>query len=98
MFNKMKQLMDMKKQADRIKKELDSVMVDVKEVDGIEVQITGSQTFCSVSISEDLLRPENKPRLEKDLMRTLNAAVKKSQDTAARKMAAAMPNIPGINF
>jgi len=98
MFDKMKQLMEMKKQADRIKKELDRVCVDVNDVPGIHIEITGSQAFRSIEIREDLLTAENKARLEADLLRSLNAAVKKSQAAAAQKMAAAMPNIPGMNF
>ena len=98
MFDQMKQLMEMKKQADRIKKELDALIIDCKEVSGIEVQLTGSQTFRSIVINEDLLRPENKNRLEKDLLRSINAAIKKSQNTAAQKMAASMPKIPGMGF
>ena len=98
MFDKMKQLMEMKRQADRIKKDLDGMLVDIKEVPGISIQVTGSQVFQSLAIDAELLRPENKARLEKDLMRSLNAAVKKSQTMAAQKMAAAMPNIPGMNF
>lgn len=98
MFDKMKQLMDMKKQADRIKKELDAITVDINEVKGIEVQITGSQAFRSITIDPELLKSENKARLEKDLLRSVNAAVKKSQNTAAQKMAASMPNLPGMGF
>jgi len=98
MLDKMKQLMEMKKQADRIKKDLDAFVVDVHETAGIKIQITGSQAFRMIDIEEGLLRPENKSRLEKDLLRSLNAAIKKSQTTAAQKMAAVMPNIPGMNF
>ena len=98
MFDKMKQLMEMKKQADRIKKELENIVVEVKEVEGISIQITGSQSFRSIEINQDLLKPENKGRFEKELLRSLNAAVKKSQKEAAEKMAASMPNIPGLNF
>jgi len=98
MFDKMKQLMEMKKQADRIKKELDAITVDVNEVNGIAVQITGSQAFRSITIDPELLKSENKARLEKDLLRSMNAAVKKSQNTAAQKMAASMPNLSGMGF
>lgn len=98
MFDQMKQMMEMKKQADRIKKELDAITVDINEVKGIDIQVTGSQSFRSISIDEQLLVPENKARFEKDLLRSLNAAIKKSQSTAAQKMAASMPKIPGMNF
>jgi DNA-binding protein YbaB len=98
MLDKMKQLMEMKKQADRIKKDLDALIVDVNEVNGIAIQVTGSQAFRSIAIDADLLKPENKARLEKDLLRSVNASIKKSQTMAAQKMAAIMPNIPGMNF
>ena len=98
MLDQMKQLMEMKKQADRIKKELDMVSVDINEVKGISIQITGSQNFRFIRIDEEFLKPEHKARLEKDLLRSINAAVKKSQTTAAQKMAGSMPNIPGLNF
>lgn len=98
MLDKMKQFMEMKKQADKIKRDLDGIVVDVHDVPGIRIQITGSQVFQSVEIEETLLKPEQRGRLQKDLLRGLNAAVKKSQTTAAQRMAAVMPNIPGMNF
>ena len=98
MFDQMKKVMEMKKQADRIKKELDAVAVNVSDVKGIDIQITGSQVFRSIDIDADMLKPENKARLEKDLLISVNAAVKQSQKEAAQKMAAAMPSIPGMGF
>ena len=93
MFDKMKQLMDMKKQADRLKKELDAVTLDIAEVKGIKIAITGAQEIRSIEIDEALLTPANKKRLESDLMRSLNAATKKVQQVAAQKMMAAMPGL-----
>jgi DNA-binding YbaB/EbfC family protein len=93
MFDKMKDLMEMKKQADRIKKELDAITVEVNDVQGIKISVTGSQNFRSVEIDAGLLKPENKSRLENDLLRSINAAIKKSQTTAAQKMATVMPGL-----
>jgi len=93
MFDKMKQLMDMKKQADRLKKELDAVTLDIAEVKGIKIAITGAQEIRSIEIDEMFLSPANKKRLESDLMRSLNAATKKVQQVAAQKMMAAMPGL-----
>lgn len=93
MFDKMKQLMDMKKQADRLKKELDAVVMDINEVKGIKVTITGSQEIRAIEIDEALLTAANKKRLESDLMRSLNVATKKVQQVAAQKMMAAMPGL-----
>lgn len=77
MFDKMKDLMEMKKQADRIKKELDTTMVEVNAVD------------------EALLREGNKQQLEADLLHSVNAAIRKSQEIATQKMKAVMPGFPG---
>ncbi len=91
MLGQMKQFMEMKKQADRIKKELDAITVDVCEVPGIKIQITGSQTVKSITIEENLLKPERREQIQKELLRSVNAAIKKAQNTAAQKMASSMP-------
>ena len=96
MLDKMKQLMELKKQADQIKRELDAALVDVQEVNGIKISITGSQNFRSIEIDGPLLTPENKKRLEGDLLRSMNAAIKKSQMVAAQKMKDVMPGLPGM--
>ena len=97
MFDKMKELMEMKKQADRLKKELDSVVVDVEEVRGIKIRISGSQQIQGIEIDETHLNADNKGRFEKDLMRSLNAATKRSQRLAAEKMKTIMPGgLPGM--
>ena len=85
--------MEMKKQADQIKRELDQITVEVSDVKGIKVVITGSQDFRSVEIDENLLTAGNKNRIQADLLKSINAAVKKSQGVAAQKMAAFMPGL-----
>lgn len=97
MFDKVKQMMEMKKQADEIKKQLDAIEVEVHEVRGIKIVITGSQTFKSIEIEEKHLGAANKDRFQKDLTRSLNEAIKKSQFQAALKMKALMPQgFPGL--
>ena len=96
MFDKMKQLMDMKKQADRIKKELDACSVEVEEVRGIKIKINGSQNFQSIEIDEGQLSANDKNRLESNLLRSVNAAIIKSQNLAASKMKDVMPGFPGM--
>lgn len=93
MFDKMKQLMEMKKQADQIKRELDASDVESNEVSGIKIVINGSQQFRSVEIDQSLLGTENKAKLEQDLLRGLNDAIKKSQNLAAQKMKGVLPGL-----
>ena len=96
MFDKMKQLMEVKKQAERIKKELDAEVVEINDAKGIKIAISGSQNFRSVQIDADLIRAENKDSLERDLLRSMNAAIKRSQEITAKKMSAVMPGLPGF--
>ncbi len=90
-FDKMKELMEMKKQADRIKKELDASTVEVNEVSGVKIVVSGSQDFRSLEIDEALVSAGDKRKLEADLLRSVNAAIKQSQNLAAQKMKAVMP-------
>ena len=97
MFDKMKQLMEMKKQADKMKKELDRELIEVNEVRGIKIVINGSQNFQSVELDEEVLKNAVKFNFERDLLKSINAAIKKSQNVAAGKMKTMMPNgFPGM--
>jgi DNA-binding YbaB/EbfC family protein len=96
MFDKMKGLMEMKKQADRIKKELDASLVEVNEVSGIKIVVNGSQNFKSFEIDDTLVSGGNKKELEANILRGVNEAIKKSQNLAAQKMRAVMPGFPGM--
>ncbi|MFH1359652.1 MAG: YbaB/EbfC family nucleoid-associated protein [Candidatus Omnitrophota bacterium] len=86
MLDKMKQLMEMKRQMETIKRELDSTVIDVHAIEGIRVSINGSQKFRSIEIGEQYLNKENHKRLCEELVRSLNAAIDQSQKAAAQKM------------
>ena len=93
MFDKMKDMMEMKKQADQIKRQLDSVVVDCEDVSGIKIQITGSQQVQSIEIDDKHIDVQNKVRFQRNLVKALNAATKKSQKVAAEKMRGAIPGM-----
>ena len=97
MFDKMKQLMELKKQADQLKRVLEAEKLEINEVRGIKIVVNGAQSFQSIEIDEALLNPANKNRVQMELLRSINTAVKKSQQIAANKMKG-MPglNIPGL--
>ena len=94
MLDQVKKLMEMKKQADILKKELESTIIDVQETRGIKVVINGAQIFQSIEIEEGLLNAGNKNRIQMDLLKNMNTAVKRSQQAAANKM----KNMPGFNL
>ena len=94
MFDQVKKLMEMKKQADILKKELEATIIEVPETRGIKVVVNGAQIFQSIDIEEGLLNAGNKNRIQMDLLKNMNTAVKRSQQAAANKM----KNMPGFNL
>jgi len=91
MLDKMKQLMEMKKQAEFIKKELSRTQLEVNAVPGIRLTVTGAQEFRSLEIVPERLTLDQKAQLEKDLLESINAAIQKVQQAGAEKMSAYMP-------
>jgi DNA-binding protein YbaB len=94
MLDQVKKLMEMKKQADILKKELESTVIEVQETRGIKVVVNGAQIFQSIEIEESLLNASNKNRIQMDLLKNMNTAIKRSQQAAANKM----KNMPGFNL
>ena len=93
MLDKMKQLWEMKRKMDEIKKELDSLVLE-SEDNLVKVTITGSQEIKAVVIKADLAKTAHSA-LEASLTETVARAVRTSQKAAAEKMAA-LGGIPGL--
>ncbi len=93
MLDKMKQLWEMKRKMDEIKKELDTLVL-ASEDNLVKVEITGSQEIKSVTIKVELSGAD-KTKLEASLTETVNRAVRESQKAAAQKMSA-LGSIPGL--
>lgn len=93
MLDKMKQLWEMKRKMDEIKKELDSLVL-ASEDNMVKVSITGSQEIKGIEIKCDLAAAD-KAKLEAALTETANRAVRESQKAAAQKMSA-LGGIPGL--
>ena len=94
MLDQVKKLMEMKKQADILKKELEATIIEVQESRGIKIVINGAQIFQSIEIDESLLNAANKNRIQMEILKGLNTAIKRSQQAAANKM----KNMPGFNL
>lgn len=101
MFNKLKQIKDLRKQARELQDNLAQDSVTAESEGGqIKIVIDGNQQVKEVKIDEALLSSENKDRLENGLKETYNKAIKDVQTLMARKMQSGdlnMPNIPGLN-
>ena len=97
MFDQMKKMMEMKRQADKMKKELEKIQQEYNDVRGLTIKINGAQMFQGIEIDDSWLSPEKKSRFQTELVRALNMAIKKSQKEAAIKMQkSGNLNIPGL--
>lgn len=97
MFDQMKKLMELKKQADQLKKELEKIVIEYNEVRGIKIKLNGAQMFQSVEVEDSWLDPKQKGRFHTELVKAINMAIKKSQKEAAMQMQKSGGlNIPGL--
>ncbi|MCT4591957.1 MAG: YbaB/EbfC family nucleoid-associated protein [Candidatus Gracilibacteria bacterium] len=85
MFDKMKDLYNMQKQAKQVKKELKNIHVEAEE-DGVKIVVTAEQEVISIDIAPEKLGVENKAKLEKTIINVMQKATKKAQEIAAAKM------------
>ena len=97
MFNKLKQLKDLKSQANQIKSQLAEEITEV-EKNGIKILINGNQEIISYKVTnQELLNPEKASELETTLKEATNEAIKEAQKMMAHHMMASGDfNIPGI--
>ncbi|MFA5829670.1 MAG: YbaB/EbfC family nucleoid-associated protein [Candidatus Gracilibacteria bacterium] len=87
MFDKAKDLYKLQKQAKQIKEELKNIHIEA-EVDGIIVVIDGEQEVVSVTLPEEECK--NPKKLQDNLVKAFNKAIKKAQQIAAEKMKGVM--------
>ena len=97
MFDQVKKLMELKQQADKLKKELEKIVVEYNEVRGIKIKLNGAQMFQSIEVEESWLSAQQKNRFQMELVKAINMAIKKSQKEAAAQMQKSGGlNIPGL--
>ena len=98
MFNKLKQFKDIRDQAKQIQNKLAEESITVKE-SGVELTMDGNLAIKSLNISEDMLNPGKKEKLEKAIIKAAEEAMKKMQRVMAMKMKemGGLPNIPGLS-
>jgi DNA-binding protein YbaB len=96
MLDKMKELWEMKRKMDEIKKELDAITLE-SEDNFVKIGISGSQDIKSVTIKGELACVD-RTKLEAAIVETVNRAIKQSQKSAAEKMSKLSGlNIPGLS-
>ena len=87
MLDKLKQMYELKRKADVMKKELESEVIDV-ETGGVKVRINGAQKIQRLEFSQDV-----NPDKLKD---AVNKALDESQKVAAKKMQGMMGGLGGM--
>ncbi len=86
MFDKMKQLMDMQRKMQEMKRELENTIFEIESPDGlVRVKMNGAQEAKEVVIQEGF-REKEKSELEKAIKDAYNMAIKHSQKIATEKM------------
>lgn len=95
MFDKAKDLYKLQKQAREIKGKLKNTHIEA-EHEGVIVVINGEQEVVEVRISDEAM--QDKSRLQNNLEKALNKAIKKSQQIGAEMMKEVMGdmNFPGM--
>jgi len=98
MLNKLKQFKDIRDQAKTLQSALAEETVTVKE-GGVSLVMDGNLSVKSLDISEDMLTPAKKEKLQKDIIKAYDEAMKKMQRIMAMKMKemGGLPNIPGLS-
>lgn len=91
MFDKLKQLREMQKQAKEVQKTLGEEIITVNK-GVIEIKIDGNMEIKSINISET----NDKEKLERDIKDGINEAIKDAQKLMAQKMMSSGMNIPGF--
>jgi DNA-binding protein YbaB len=70
--------------------------------DGVQVVTSVSKKLQSITINEDLLKPENKALLEEAILNTVNNALREAHRTYKEEFKKGtdglIPNIPGVDL
>jgi len=97
MFNKLKQLQDLKAKANEMKSRLAQETIEI-EKSNIKILINGNQEIVYYKIeNQELLNSEKLPELESALKEATNQAIQEAQKMMAQKMMSdGNFNLPGM--
>ncbi len=98
MFNKIKEIKNLRDQAKRVKETLAQETVQAEAHHGqVSIIMDGNMEVLSTEINPDLLHPDKKEDLEKAVKEATNDAVKKAQRLMAQKLQGMNGlNLPGL--
>ena len=94
MFDKLKGLYELQKQASTLKKELNQIIIETEEENGtIKIVMNGEQKIQSVTIAPEWFSVEKKEKLEQALKKCFTKAAEKIQLTIASKLGPMAKNL-----
>ncbi len=97
MFDKLKQLNQLKKQASQLKQELAQETAIGETLDGqIKITLNGNQEIKNIEIDNSLINPNQKEKLEQGLKEAFEKAMKEVRMIMVRKMQSGEMNLPGL--
>jgi len=97
MFEKIKQMKNLRDQAKQMKGALDQETVNASANSGkVNLVMNGSQEIVSIDINPELLNPEKKEELEKSIREAFEDAHKKVQNLMVQKFQSSGFNLPGL--
>ncbi|MDP3964398.1 MAG: YbaB/EbfC family nucleoid-associated protein [bacterium] len=96
MFNKLKQVKDLRDKAKQLQNQL-AQKTAIAEHDGVSILMDGNQEVLRVEISDELMNSGDKAKLETALRDAVNDGHKKIQRVIAEEMRSSGNfNIPGL--
>ena len=97
MFDKMKNLFEMQKKMQEVKRVLENTNFDIQSSDGlVKITMNGAQEVQAITLKDNLAQLD-KTCLEGALKDTFNRGIKRSQEIGAQKMREVTGiNIPGL--
>lgn len=98
MFEKIKQLKNLRDQAKQMKETLGEEVVNASAASGkVNLIMNGNQEVLAVEIDPSMLVPEKKEELENAIKEAVNDGIQKVQKIMMQKMQASGFNIPGLS-
>jgi len=96
--DQLKQMRELKAQADAMQKRLSAIVVDADAGHGaVKVTVNGSQKVLSVKIDPKAMDPNKPEKLENLVLQAVNDGIVKAQKTAAKQMMASGDfKLPGM--
>ena len=96
--DQIKQMRELKAQADAMQKQLAAIVVEVDSGHGaVKVSLNGAQKVLSVKIDPKAMDPNKPEKLESLVLQAVNDGITKAQKTAAKEMMASGNfKLPGL--